>query len=256
MDDVVFSCGATIARLSRCGWRVVVATAFTASVPEPTGFALACQVDKGISPDADYMALRRVEDEASVRRLGGSPLWLGMPEAPHRGYDSAQKLFESVADRDLVHEELAQRVGELLRKLSPELIFSPQAVGGHVDHCQLLRAVRELQVAHAGLQRRLLFYREAPYAIREVSVSRERLQSARGSRELVERAVGVECDMQTKLDACALYYTQLGFQFGGERWMRHCLRDFAREEGRRLGLGGPAEAYLGTGEVRAFHRRQ
>ena len=46
LDDVAFSCGGTAAALGRAGWRLVVATVFTASMPAPTGFALACQLDK------------------------------------------------------------------------------------------------------------------------------------------------------------------------------------------------------------------
>ena len=69
LDDAAFSCGGTLARLAGAGWRVVVATAFTATVPEPSGFALACQLDKGLAPEVDYMALRRDEDAAAMRAL-------------------------------------------------------------------------------------------------------------------------------------------------------------------------------------------
>jgi hypothetical protein len=46
-------------RAGAAGWEVTVATAFTRSVPDPQGFALACQLDKGLPPEVDYMALRR-----------------------------------------------------------------------------------------------------------------------------------------------------------------------------------------------------
>jgi len=62
LDDAVFSAGAFIARIAR-DHDVVVATVFTASMPAPTGFALACQTAKGIASDTDYMALRRAEDQ-------------------------------------------------------------------------------------------------------------------------------------------------------------------------------------------------
>ena len=248
LDDAVFSCGGTAARLSRCGWRVVVATAFTASVPEPEGFALACLTDKGIPPETDYMALRRAEDEKSVSKVGGDPLWLDLPEAPHRGYESAHQLFAGTAAGDLAHEELARLLGELVQGFSPRLIFSPQALGRHVDHLQMLGAVRSLQAAHEELQSRVLYYRDTPYAIWEQPARREPTQ-------LIELAIGVERDLEVKLDACAAYTTQLGFQFGNEDQMRNRLERFAEKEGWRLDLGVPAEAYLGTGEVRTFLSR-
>ncbi len=64
LDDVAFSCGGTLVGLAAGGWETHLATAFTASVPDPQGFALACQLDKGLGPEVDYMALRRAEDHA------------------------------------------------------------------------------------------------------------------------------------------------------------------------------------------------
>ena len=66
LDDEVFSCGRTLAVLADAGWGVLPCTVFTASVPNPTGFTLACQTDKGFLPEADYMALRRAEDAAAA----------------------------------------------------------------------------------------------------------------------------------------------------------------------------------------------
>ena len=51
--------------------------------------------------------------------------------------------------------------------------------------------------------------------------------------------------LEAKLDACAAYATQLGFQFGGEESMRRALAKFASAEARRLCSPAPyAEALL------------
>jgi len=100
LDDAAFSLGGALARMARDGWEVVVATVFTATVPAPTGFALACQLDKGLPPDADYMAIRRAEDEAACAALGARALHLPLREAPHRGYHSATALFQPPHDGD------------------------------------------------------------------------------------------------------------------------------------------------------------
>ncbi|MFD0936889.1 PIG-L deacetylase family protein, partial [Methylobacterium trifolii] len=102
LDDAVFSCGGTLATLADAGWRVVMATLFTASVPEPRGFALACQLDKGLGPEVDYMALRRAEDLEAAGILGVATEHLPFREAPHRGYASAQALFSETRADDAV----------------------------------------------------------------------------------------------------------------------------------------------------------
>ena len=73
LDDVAFSCGGALLRLTDDpDWRVVLCTVFTASVPDPQGFALRCQTDKGIPAEVDYMALRRTEG-CGLRRFCQRP---------------------------------------------------------------------------------------------------------------------------------------------------------------------------------------
>ena len=77
-----------------------------------------------------------------------------------------------------------------------------------------------------------LHYRDAPYVLRDpdsvgVPVGGGGLHTA-----------GVAGTLAAKLDACACYATQLGFQFGGEPRMRRMLTDFAADEAARAGRPG------------------
>jgi LmbE family N-acetylglucosaminyl deacetylase len=245
LDDVAFSCGGTARRLADAGWRTVLCTVFTRSVPEPRGFALACQLDKGFGPEVDYMALRRAEDARAARHLGAETHWLGLPEAPHRGYGSAPALFGPFAPDDGIRPELEATLEPLLAA-GHDLVFAPQAIGGHVDH----RRVRDA-VAKAVPAARTAWYRDVPYAIRHPDARPDYAVSP-------ETAVEIDGDALTaKLAACAAYASQLGFQFGGEAAMRDSLARFARAEARRLGLGeGLAEAVMApTGSALAALRR-
>jgi LmbE family N-acetylglucosaminyl deacetylase len=224
LDDAVFSCGATIARLADRGARVALITAFTRSVPDPRGFALACQTDKGLHPDADYMALRRAEDRTAASRLGvAEVIHLDLPEAPHRGYESPAELFGSPREDDRIDRVVGACLGELGQ---PELVLAPRGLGSHVDHRRLIDAIPERWT------RLTVLYRDTPYALRRVVTA----------EDAADRPVPIAAQLDRKLDACAAYATQLGFQFGGETAMRLALREFADSEGRRLSAGGPAEA--------------
>ncbi|WP_091942645.1 PIG-L deacetylase family protein [Methylorubrum salsuginis] len=222
LDDAAFSAGGTLARLAAGGWQVVMATVFTASVADPQGFALACQLDKGLGAEVDYMALRRAEDDAAAQALGiESPVHLPFREAPHRGYASAPELFSELRPDDKVGLNLADAFERLMTDTRPDLILAPQAVGGHVDHVQVVRAFRGAQPPLP-----VLWWRDFPYTVRDAA-PKEPLRHL--FEPYAERAVrlGVEAERR-KAEACAAYASQIGFQFGGAEGLKARL---AAEEG-------------------------
>lgn len=231
LDDVAFSCGGTVATLVARGWRCIVATVFTQSMANPTGFALACQTDKGIPADVDYMAVRRTEDARATAALGAEVRWLDLPEAPHRGYRSADELFAGIQPHDTIHEVLASLLDELCQSVYPASIFVPQGLGNHADHLQLVRAACTSISAD-----NIAWYRDTPYAIRNPAAKPTAVTA--GQPEFM---IPIGKHLATKLSGCAAYRTQLGFQFGGEVAMRETLAAFACVEGN----GSPAERFLG-----------
>ncbi|RFU23067.1 PIG-L deacetylase family protein [Geodermatophilus marinus] len=232
LDDAAFSVGGTLAALADAGHEVTVVTCLTASVPDPAGFALACQLDKGLPADADYMALRRAEDAAAMAALGAVPVHWDLPEAPHRGYGSAADLFAGVRGDDDLWRELAARLAALEAELGADLVLAPQALGGHVDHLQVLRAV-------AARDRPVLWWRDSPYVLRDpAAVPGPHLP---GGLAPVRLPQGPE----RRAAACACYGTQLGFQFGGADGMRAALAGLPEV----LLAGARARAVLTDAEV-------
>ncbi|RJK96329.1 PIG-L family deacetylase [Vallicoccus soli] len=232
LDDAAFSAGAALAGLAAAGARVRVLTVFTATVPDPQGFALACQLDKGLAADVDYMALRRAEDDAAMAALGARGEHLGLPEAPHRGYGDAPALFGPVLPGDVAQP--AAVLAALERALdagpAPDLLLGPLALGDHVDHRHVRDAVLAL-AARRGL--RLLLWRDTPYVLRPGA-------PAPSPGDL---AVPVgPAALDAKAAACRAYATQLGFQFGGADGAERAVRALAAAEGARLLGGGAAEA--------------
>jgi LmbE family N-acetylglucosaminyl deacetylase len=214
LDDAAFSCGGTLAKLAGAGWDVTVATAFTRSVPDPQGFALACQLDKGLPPEVDYMAIRRAEDAEACARLGARPLWLDLPEAPHRGYADAAALFGPPHETDAILAPLSRALAALMAEGS-DLLLAPQAVGGHVDHVRLVEAIQAVVPARMPM----LWWTDFPYAARPQHETVRPFAATMGAGP--ERAI--VGDAVARFAACAAYATQLGFQFGGEDGLRHAL---------------------------------
>ena len=212
LDDAVFSAGGALAARADAGWQVVVATLFTGNVAEPTGFALACQLDKGLGPEIDYMAVRRAEDETACSVLGLHPVHLPLLEAPHRGYERASELFEPPHADDPASLELARTLGALLETHAPDELWAPRALGGHVDHVLVHRAARA-----AASDVRLRWWTDWPYADRTAPADPE---AATVAGLVWEDEPLSSATQSRKADACAAYVSQLGFQFGGEAAMR------------------------------------
>ncbi|MFF0990966.1 PIG-L deacetylase family protein [Kocuria nitroreducens] len=214
LDDAAFSAGALLAGLAARGAQVRVVTVFTAGVPAPEGFALACQTDKGIPRDVDYMALRRAEDGTAMAALGARAVHLGLAEAPHRGYSSAAALFGPVVagDEDTTESVAAALEQELARPgmPPPDLVLGPAGLGNHVDHRHVRDALELLSHRH-GLP--VVRWDDLPYALRLPA-------GAGGAHERPATAA----ETRTKLAACASYPSQLGFQFGDAEAMTDALR--------------------------------
>ncbi|MGF1527512.1 MAG: PIG-L deacetylase family protein [Candidatus Competibacterales bacterium] len=238
LDDAAFSCGGLLNRLVGEGWRVVMATVFTASVRGPRGFALRCQTDKGIPAGVDYMALRRREDAACGRALGVEVRWLGLPEAPHRGYDCPEALFAGSRPDDEIWRGVVEAIDPLLAELQPALLLAPQGLGHHVDHLQLVHGLVNSAPASTVPT---AWYRDTPYALRNPAAE----PAPTLPRGLVEGGVALgEAQLAAKLAGCGCYASQLGFQFGGVDAMAEQLRAFARREGQRCGAVGSGAEVL------------
>lgn len=213
LDDAVFSAGGTLARHVVKGDTVTVLTCFTGNVERPDGFALACQLDKGLGPDVDYMALRRAEDMAACAEIGADGLHWPFLEAPHRGYTNAGALFEDRLPDDAIVEPLTDALSELLGRLAPDRIYGPWGVGRHVDHVAVREALERVTDAA-----KVIWWEDYPYA----------MQADAAPADIVRFAIEGK-DAERKLAAVLQYESQLGFQFGGAEKAREALADWRHE---------------------------
>ena len=202
--------------LRRAGWRVDVATVFTATIEHPTGFALACQTDKGIASDVDYMSLRRTEDVNFLQQLDLNAHHMDLAEAPHRGYDSADELFAEVHEDDPAFDQCERVLSKLINRLRPDVCIGPLGVGRHVDH-RVVIASLERALSQSDTQTHL-YYADQPYAQKHP----DELDALSGA---LDEGTPLHFHSKNKtrheaINATAAYASQLDFQFGGEQQMR------------------------------------
>ncbi len=219
LDDAVFSAGGTLHQYAKEGWKVVIATCFTGNVAQPLGFALSCQLDKGIAANVDYMALRRKEDLEACRILGVNALHLPLLEAPHRGYDTAAALFCPRLTQDTVSISLRPELIDLVRSLCPAAVFAPAAIGNHVDHW-VVRDVIAAMITDGFLDRACVkLWSDWPYA------DKTSTQSNNPSETRLLSAV----DIDAKIAAASAYASQLSYQFGSRGAMANRIAEKTSE---------------------------
>jgi len=278
-DDIALACGGLVAGLRSRGEAVVIVTVFCGAGANPSltdyqrdALGLGGEAATGTaSSSAAAMARRRVEDELYARSVGAQIVFLKLPDAVFRGYEGeAQLMGMPRPDDPPPIEALARELG----RLRPQDVYFPLGVGNHVDH-QLTRAAGiallvgarggalvgaqagaqgEAQgepsragagAVGAGLQGRLLFYEDFPYAVR---IGFERLDQLPGDAlatlpadvSLVPEYTELGALLERKVEGVRVYASQVDSLFGSDAAMEEAVRSRATLVGQ-LGGVGPAE---------------
>ncbi len=153
-DDIAFSIGC----FARARGKGRLVTVFTRS-----NFTL--QSGLGDLSVDQVTALRAQEEQRFAARTGLTLIDLGLPEAPLRGFQAMDPSPASqqvpVIGPQFLPKLLA--LGRAQRRSRRPWLFVPMALGGHLDHAIVLKAI----LGHGRALRRffrLAFYEDLPYA--------------------------------------------------------------------------------------------
>lgn len=244
LDDAVFSCGGQIVLARRQGASVRVVTAFTGDAPRPelplSDFAALLHAlwDAGDNP----FAQRREEDRRALDFLDASGTHLPHQDAIYRRsresgqwlYPDHPAVFGQVAPEEAatLPQALAQEIAPLCGPPGGTVLHAPLGIGDHVDH-QLLRSAA-LSLQEAGYP--LRFYEDFPYS--EESGELEAVLAGLPSLRPVFTTYGEDV-LLVRLEAMALYRSQLGAVFGDEGRMRDLTRTHAARLAQASGAALP-----------------
>lgn len=248
-DDVVLSCGGTVAALAAGGWQPLMVTVFGGETPEELvgDFASWKHSRWGYASADDVLTVRRAEDTAAAAVLGCRTRWLGYFDAIYRGerYAADRELFGELreVERALV-PLLADEVSSLPEWEPGTAVYVPLGVGGHVDH-QLTFAAGQLLAAR-GIP--VFAYEDCPYAIHTPEGVDRRLTALSGQVG-PPALVPIAEALDRRIAAIAAYTTQLPVIFRFTDDMPGALAGHAARVGGAL---GPAERYwpvLATSDI-------
>lgn len=239
-DDVVLSCGGTVALADRRGERPMVITIFGGEVPDEiiTDFAKWKHGRWGAKDVEDIILRRQEEDWNAMRTLGARSRWLGYPDAIYRGdrYLSDPSLFGTP---QAVEIGLVDLIAAELRHL-PEwderaTVYVPLGIGEHVDH-QLVFAVGQC-LAACGI--RVLAYEDCPYAMHTpTGVDRRLAEIVQEVGE--EMHTSIAATLGQRIAAISAYRTQVPVIFRFTTDVPGTVAAFAKRTGGAL---GPAERF-------------
>ena len=164
-DDVALSCGGLVWELVKSGDEVSVWTICAGEPPPGPISQFAQSLQERWDTGQDAVSIRKVENLRSCQIMGATPIDFSIPDAVYRcsPVDGAPMY---VSDADLFAElrpEEIQLVESLMIELDKTLppdceLVCPLALGGHVDHRLVRKAVEELG-------RAVWYYADFPYLI-------------------------------------------------------------------------------------------
>ncbi len=199
---------------------------------------------------ADAMEVRKIEEERYAYLVEASVVFLDLPDAAFRGYDSDEELLGTVRDDDAPPYEILRR--EILR-LEPQMVYFPLGVGGHVDH-QLCREVglalldegRRWVMPGPDFAGRTSFYEDFPYAwwtdFQGPVQWNGALQLPPGI-ELEARYADITEQIAQKAAGIRIYASQLKRLFASDQGMLDDLAGYHARVSLAGGLPGFAERY-------------
>lgn len=213
-DDAVYSCGGTIHRLTRTSQEVIINTVMGGDVPDPApNTPIVRDLHQRWQAGENPVAVRRKEDAEAAARLNARRWLNDVPDCIYRTdaagqalYPDENSIFGDIHPADPVLK-LIQAVQDPIWINNVKTVYAPLGVGNHVDH-QLMRQwalVIKRDVPHI----RLMFYEDFPY-IRDKPAVRRALAFFENQLTLKpQRVVLSEADIRAKIEAMALYQSQI-----------------------------------------------
>ncbi|WP_376794734.1 PIG-L deacetylase family protein [Thermogemmatispora sp.] len=230
-DDVVYSCGGTIALQALQRERSLVVTVF-AGLPGPdlklSSFARRIQRTMSSSREAfSLVELRRQEDQQACSSLQADCLWLDYLDAIYRGSPALYRWKRAIGGRvrqvdAWIVEDLLRLCLALHRRLPSLHWYAPLGIGGHVDHRVVAAAAFRLLVYGANVA----FYEDFPYVLRP-SALRKRLQELGVTMQ--PQLVEISDTLTLRQQAAGLYASQVRINFGSPAALYQSIEGYSSQ---------------------------
>jgi LmbE family N-acetylglucosaminyl deacetylase len=227
LDDAVFSCGGMIFEEIKKGERVEVWTFATADPPQIGLTPFARSLHERWGNPTHPVRVRREEDHKALSSLGCGWKHLGFLDCIYR-FDEVtseplicrdEDLFAPLNGREeAIIERITQATQTILANFLPGVIdvFTPLAVGGHIDH-QITRVVAE------RLELEIHYYADFPDAAKYPAAIETSLPQGVVASQTVISARGLIAWQE----AIACYRSQISSFWNSSKEMKQAVETYA-----------------------------
>jgi LmbE family N-acetylglucosaminyl deacetylase len=212
----------------------------------------------GAAMAGDVISRRRLEDERYSYFAEASVVFLDLPDAVFRGYQTDAELLGAPRnDDDRPHELLRREI----ERLEPQQVYLPLGIGGHVDHqlcretgVELLRTADRWVMPGPDYAGTVVFYEDFPYAwwsdFRAVDeLGADALSGMPSNVSVFPAYADISDQIERKITGITIYESQIARLFDGPREMADAVRSYGAALGILGDIAGPAERYWRTSRV-------
>ncbi|MBE0683502.1 MAG: PIG-L family deacetylase [Anaerolineales bacterium] len=223
LDDAVLSLGGLIYDQAHTGQEVEIWTMFCGLpiTDEVSLFARELHLQWGFRSAEETVLSRREEDSRAVATLGARGVHFDFPDCIYRRGMDGNWLYP---DNTFVspHKDEVEFIEKMTTALAERLesddtLICPLAIGGHVDHVIVRRAVENLN--HS-----LMYYADFPY-----------LLDAPSSFDTIEKTMQATNKMVSRIglaawqESAAAYKSQIPMEFENRRKMQKAISGYGRK---------------------------
>lgn len=148
-DDLVLSCGGLVRHLFKKNCKIYSINIFTRSNWSP--FLGDRFSQSGISK------IRSIENENYCNTYNIFNTNLDFKDSSLRGFTDKTELTSNVI-KDSEYIKIEKNIKDIVNTLKPDYIFSPTAIGNHIDHLITFNIINEMKLIN------VFFYEDLPYA--------------------------------------------------------------------------------------------
>ena len=217
-DDAVLSCGGLIWEQVQKGMPVEIWTVCAGDAPPGplSALAKASHQQWNIEAAEDLVPVRRIENQEAATLVGAETVNFSIPDCIYRRSSAADLLYPTDVFVPIHTDEKnldAEIAGSLTSELQPDdVIISPLAIGGHVDH-----VLTRLAAEH--LNRPIRYYADIPYLIKNPEMLVPATKGLIGTLyPISENGLGIW------QESIAAYATQILMLFDTREKMQNAIR--------------------------------